>query len=315
LAAATVSSVQISDLTEWRRTVASLLLPLDIQTDDEHFHARIDAITVNGIRLFTVSASRHWLERTQRLASAGADPFFSISVQLEGTSTISQHGHHDVLLPGDFTVYDSTVPYERRFEADSTSLVVMFPQQLINLPPKALAGIAGLRISGAEGLGAIVSAFLAGMARNLKALEGRLGLSMAASMVDLVTAAFSEKMGIVAPNRSRSRLEQMMAIRESIMAKLPDPDLTPDAIAAGHFISTRQLHILFREQGTTVSTWIRERRLEMIRRDLVDPLKEDESIRTLAERWGFPDATHFSRVFKEAYGETPRRYRQQAVGR
>ncbi|MCG2622441.1 helix-turn-helix domain-containing protein [Arthrobacter sp. I2-34] len=310
--AAAVSSIQISDLTEWRRTVASLLLPLDIQTDDENFRARIDAITVNGIRLFTVSASRHWLERTRRLASAGADPFFSISVQLEGTSTISQHGHHDVLMPGDFTVYDSTVPYERRFEADSSSLVVMFPQQLINLPPKALAGIAGLRISGAEGFGAIVSAFLVGVARNLPALEGRLGLSMAASMVDLVTAAFSEKMGIVAPNRSRSRLEQMMAIRESIMAKLGDPELAPDAIAAEHFISTRQLHILFREQGTTVSTWIRERRLEMIRRDLVDPLQESESIRTLAERWGFPDATHFSRVFKETYGETPRRYRQQA---
>lgn len=303
------------DLPRWRALVDDLLLPLDIRSDHPSFGATIEAVAVNGIRLFTVTAGPHHADRTDRLASAGAssgaDPFFTISLQLEGSSSIKQGGSHALLQPGDFTVYDSTLPYTRRFDGHSSSLVVMFPQQLISLPPQALAGIAGQAISGAAGTGAIVSAFLTGVARNLPALDGKLGLGLAGSMVDLVTAAFADAMGFHPV--SSSRLEQAMAVRNWIMDRLGDPGLSPGAIAAGNFISTRQLHLLFREQGTTVSTWIRERRLEMARRDLADPLRAEDPVAAVAQRWGFADARHFARVFKAAYGRPPVQYRRAGL--
>ena len=302
-----------ANLPEWRVLVDELMLPLEIRSEHPSFGARIEAVTVNGIRLFTVSAGPHWVDRTKRLAAAGADPFFSISLQLEGRSTIEQGANSAVLGPGDFTVYDSTLPYSRRFDGQSTTLVVMFPQRMITLPPKALAGIAGRVISGTEGTGAIVSAFLTGVARNLASLEGRLGLGVASALVDLVTASFADAMGFVAP--AHSRLEQSMAVRESIMERLGDPDLSPAAIAAANFISVRQLHVLFSEQGTTASTWIRERRLEMARRDLSDPLQAALTIAGVAERWGFRDARHFSRIFRQAYGSSPNDYRKDAGAR
>lgn len=289
--------------------MASRLLPLTIDTDDvEGFHATIQGITVNGIRLFNITATKHRLERTRRLAQGSADPFYSISLQLKGTSTIEQNGNTATLQPNDFAVYDSTFPYRRTFADDSQTLVVMFPQQLINLPPRALAEIAGLGISGQNGLGAIVAHFLVGVADNLGAFQSSLGLSMAHSLVDLVSAAFSEKLGVVVPHRSDAHLELTMRIRDYIISQLSDPELGLNQIAAAHFISTRYLQVLFREQGTTVSTWMRERRLEMCRRDLADPLRHN-SIRAVAERWSFYNPAHFSRIFKDAYGYSPRDYR------
>ncbi|MFI6084636.1 AraC family transcriptional regulator, partial [Streptomyces sp. NPDC051217] len=35
------------------------------------------------------------------------------------------------------------------------------------------------------------------------------------------------------------------------------------------------------------------------------------TIATIGRSWGFPDATHFSKVFKQAYGITPRDWREQ----
>jgi AraC-like DNA-binding protein len=82
-----------------------------------------------------------------------------------------------------------------------------------------------------------------------------------------------------------------------------------------HHISLRLLHKLFEEQGTSVGRWIRERRLERCRRDLRDPAMSDLPASAIALGWGFADAAHFSRVFREAYGCPPGEYRRLGQGR
>ena len=98
-------------------------------------------------------------------------------------------------------------------------------------------------------------------------------------------------------------------IRSHIDRNLASTDLSPASIASAHFISTRHLHGLFQEQGVTVSTWIRTRRLEQCRRDLLDPMLADRPVAAIAARWGFVDAAHFSRSFKTAFGISPSEYR------
>jgi AraC-like DNA-binding protein len=78
------------------------------------------------------------------------------------------------------------------------------------------------------------------------------------------------------------------------------------------FISTRHLHNVFHETGSTVASWIRSRRLERVRRDLRDPLHSGTSVGAVAARWGFLDAAHFSRTFRDAFGESPSDWRRGA---
>ncbi|MEV7010079.1 helix-turn-helix domain-containing protein [Streptosporangium sp. NPDC051022] len=98
-------------------------------------------------------------------------------------------------------------------------------------------------------------------------------------------------------------------IRAYIDDHLGDPDLSPEAIAAAHHISTRYLYKLFARQGTSVARWVRQRRLERCRRDLSDPRLGGRAVGEVGAHWGFSDSSYFSRVFRETYGCSPRAYR------
>jgi AraC-like DNA-binding protein len=94
-----------------------------------------------------------------------------------------------------------------------------------------------------------------------------------------------------------------------IEEQLADPDLSPTIIAQKHHISPRYLHLIFSEQGTTVGTWIRSRRLAKCRAELAN-LRNDRSVTEIAMDWGFSDIAHFSRSFSSAYGVSPLKFRR-----
>ena len=81
----------------------------------------------------------------------------------------------------------------------------------------------------------------------------------------------------------------------------------PGTIAAAHFISVRQLHRLFAEQDDTVARYVRRRRLERCRDELLRSPRS--SLTSIAHRFGFADPGVFGRSFRAAYGTTPSQYR------
>jgi AraC-like DNA-binding protein len=77
-------------------------------------------------------------------------------------------------------------------------------------------------------------------------------------------------------------------------------------------ISRTSLHRLFEDEGG-VRAYIRNRRLEAVHQALTQP-GSDEPIQDLADRYGFSDAAHLSRAFRERYSVAPNAYRRQLIG-
>ncbi|WP_186404780.1 helix-turn-helix domain-containing protein [[Actinomadura] parvosata] len=100
----------------------------------------------------------------------------------------------------------------------------------------------------------------------------------------------------------------LMEVHAFIERRLGDAELDPATVAAAHHISVRYLHRLFESENTTVAAWIRQRRLERCRAELISGGKQ--SVSTIGARWGLPDAAHFSRLFRQAYGMPPAEYRR-----
>ena len=63
-------------------------------------------------------------------------------------------------------------------------------------------------------------------------------------------------------------------------------------------------------RGIRVHRTIRRQRLEACRRELRDHRRAHVAIATISARWGFADPSHFSRVFRAAYGLTPHEWRE-----
>lgn len=300
-----VSTAVARTFSEFRTAVSESFVPLHVTSArPDPFWGRIRSAEADEVHVSEVSAAEHVVERTPELIARDDRHYFKLSLQLAGTGLLIQDDREAVLNPGDLAIYDTHRPYTLVFDDEFRTMVVMFPKRLIDLPNDVVAQLTAVRMGGATGVGGIIVPFLAQLAGNLEQLSGPTGARLAHSALDLVTTMFADELDV---SRGGSHPHQvlMQRIRAYIDRNLSSAELGPAQIAAAHFISTRHLHGIFREEGTTVSSWIRQRRLERCRRDLVSPLYADRPVAAIAARWGFLDAAHFSRVFKAAYGESP----------
>ncbi|AZS46530.1 MULTISPECIES: AraC-like ligand-binding domain-containing protein [Microbacterium] len=307
--AESVSTLVARNISDFRAAVSESFVPLQVSTaGPDHFRGVIRGASVDEVHVTEVRATSHVVERTPELIARSDRSYFKLSLMLAGTGLLIQDDREAVLQAGDLAVYDTDRPYSLVFDEGFRTMVVMFPKHLISLPPDVVGQLTAVRISGQEGLGGMVVPYLTQLAGNLDQLAGTTGARLAHSALDLVSTVFTRELGLdgVSADPHRALVQR---IRSYIDRNLASTDLGPATIASAHFISTRHLHGLFQEQGVTVSTWIRTRRLEQCRRDLLDPMLADRPVAAIAARWGFVDAAHFSRAFKSAFGISPSEYR------
>ena len=132
------------------------------------------------------------------------------------------------------------------------------------------------------------------MVRHLDDSDVAANIRLSTAVMDVIGAALaapSDRSSALPPESRSTTL--LLSIKAFIERELPNPALTPSGIAAEHHISVRYLQKLFEAQGETVTGWIRRRRLERSRRDLLDPRLRARPVAAIGARWGFADATHF----------------------
>lgn len=299
----------------WHEVVNRQFVPLAVRPlGGEPFHGRVRSTCVGPLQVSEVTSSAQQVTRTPRLIARGSTDAYKVGVQLRGSCVVAQDGREAALGPGDFAVYDCSRPYSLAFDGAFRILVLVLPRRLIRLRSASPADISAVRVSGREGLGALVSPFLRRLGTVTEDVDGVAGHRVAESVVDLLTTAVAERLDAAAADPESAQRALFLRIQGFIEERLADPDLSPELIAAAHAISVRYLHKLFALHGTTVCGWLRARRLEGCRRDLADERLRLRGLGAVAARWGLHDPAHFSRLFKRAYGVTPSQYRAEAHG-
>ncbi|HEY1155514.1 MAG TPA: helix-turn-helix domain-containing protein [Arthrobacter sp.] len=293
----------------WKHLVAESFVPLNARTADvDGFQGRMRARVLDRMSIVEVTATSHEVHRTPALIAQAHERYFKLNLQLEGTGLLIQDNREAVLQPGDLAIYDTNRPYTLAFEEQTRIMVLMFPCDALSLPTDYVGQLAAVRM-GSGGLSGIVGQFIRELSANLDVLNGPSGARLATNALDLVSTMLHAEMDIT-PDRMKPQALLAVSVREYIEANLSDPLLSPASIAAAHFISTRHLHNVFHESGTTVAGWIRTQRLEGARRELRDPLHAGKPVGAVAARWGFLDAAHFSRTFRDAFGVSPSQWRR-----
>ena len=105
---------------------------------------------------------------------------------------------------------------------------------------------------------------------------------------------------------------RLRSIKTWLEHHLANPEVTLESVAKSNDISLRYLHTLFRLEGTSVSQWIWNRRLE---RSFDMLLKEDNgglSLTEIAYLVGFSSSSHFSTMFRRKFGVRPSDVRRKA---
>ena len=174
--------------------------------------------------------------------------------------------------------------------------------------PEAMVALA---MPGNASLAGLLSTFLCNFWRQrCSEREMVFGPRFSEAILDLVASAYAP-LARSCPHSSHAvaRREQ---VRGFIESHLHDPRLTPTSAAEALRMSPRYLHQIFNDDAETLARYILRRRLEECARLLVDAGHDGRTVTEIAFQYGFNDASHFGRVFRERYGVTPRQYRERA---
>jgi AraC-like DNA-binding protein len=306
------SSGRTDRLGVWRDLIRENFVALDIAAEgDRPFSGAVHSTALGHLTVASVDSTTQGCRRTPALARHDSDVYLQVGLVTRGAGLLRQDGREAALRPGDFALYETDRPFFWGLRGDWQLLVLTWPRATVALDQGDSQRLTAQTLGG-PGLGRIVGRMLRDVVTAPPELTEPGAVRLADELAELVTTVATERVPAEPPDPAEA--DVLRRIDAHIDACLADPELGPGAVAAAHFMSTRQLHRLFARRGVTVTRHIRHRRLERCRRDLLDPRAADLSVTDISRRWGFADLATFSRAFRRAYGTTPTAYRARASG-
>jgi AraC-like DNA-binding protein len=295
----------------WAATVSQMFVNLEPRLeDDSRFHGLMRAAQFGQASLSYIRAGPQIVSRTRRLAVRHEEELCKVTLQLSGTSMVEQDGRVEKLSPGELTICDHGRQYLLAFDDDVRLIVLMFSLPLLSVTPQRLTDITARPVPTTRGMGAMVGGFLMNLAGKGGEITGETAARLGDNTVGLVDTLIQDC--VEEEDRRHPHPHQILLLRVQsyIERNLGNPDLSPEEVAAVHHVSRRQLYKLFEQHDTSVVRWMRERRLHFCARDLASAELAEHSVNAIASRWGMPDHSRFCKLFKAAYGLTPREYRE-----
>lgn len=126
------------------------------------------------------------------------------------------------------------------------------------------------------------------------------------AFISMLSAACAESQQPAAPaplaDRDEARWHTLVSTFDTLLC---EPDLTVAQAAQAMGISPRLLHRLFERRGLRYGSYLLQRRLARAHGELGNPALGHLSVADIAFRAGFNNASHFSRSFRQHYGQAP----------
>jgi AraC-like DNA-binding protein len=230
-----------------------------------------------------------------------------LQIQTHGWSRNWAHQRGCRLDVGDFVILDSDDVVRTSFEVDQAVLILRLETAAMRDRLPHFGDLVGRRIDGGAGPGAPFSTFLRSVWSEIRNRDGDWANALGEVIWPMLTMACADPGE--APPRAIQHEREREGIRALIERQLDDPQLGPRMIAREAGFSVRFVQLLFAEQGTTPTAYIRRRRLQRAA-DILVSSRERISITALAMDVGFNDLSTFCRDFRRQFGMAPSRYRE-----
>ncbi|MFF5335621.1 helix-turn-helix domain-containing protein [Streptomyces sp. NPDC013181] len=289
-------------------------LDIDHRPPADEISARMEVKALGPLRVCTARSTAVTLRRTDQLVRKDEEPSLFLSLQVSGSSMGTQYGRQCVVGPGQFAVYRSDAPYTLLFDEGIDHHFLRLPLAALALPDRLVRDSTTVAFGAGDPLGRLAYTYFSHLAAS-KELHGsdQAGAVLTPS-IELLRSVLASRQGDA--ERAKEPLEATLGLRIThyIREHLADADLSAATIAAAHGISVRHLYTVLSRSGVSLGDWIRARRLEACRSELAGPQGRARTVAAIGRQWGFVNAAHFSKVFKEAYGLSPRAWRDQHGG-
>jgi AraC-like DNA-binding protein len=270
------------------------------------FETQVKAYCGARLRFAELRFSPHTTSSSQ--AGSGASRLL-VSLQKQGVAVVQQGGRESRIEPGDMFLIDPARPFTIETGEILTHSVYLEPEGVRSVVPE-LESLTAVSFRATEGAAALFRSLVDEMFALADVLDETAADRLADALPHVLAAALAHfKRSEVLPTRMRAMHKQriLQFVRENLRNHALDASL----VAASVRLSTRYVYEVFEDEGQPLMKWIWGLRLERCRNDLGSPILAARSIGEIAFYWGFNDVAHFSRAFRQRFGEAPRDYRSR----
>jgi AraC-like DNA-binding protein len=286
------------------RRIADLTAhPLDTRS----FNAKIQIARLGLVECSFIDSDPVIIERGLSNIERDKDSAYFLALQVSGAGTIRHLGRDVRLQAGDYSIFDSALPYSIEVESPVQRVVLRFPKSEFLRRGMLTDTVCGRAFSGHSGTSGLVSRLVRALYSENAESFPDIGLSLGAAMLDLIAEAESEDGARALTTRSNDQL--LRRIRMIVLENLTDPDMSVSRIAEKAGISVRYIHRVFGTSGTTLSKWIENERLERAFQTLKNPNHRHRTVQDIAFSIGFNDSGYFSQRFMRKFGKSPSQVR------
>lgn len=298
----------------WQDIVCDVFVGLDCKSDlGSAFRGSVTQAPLGKAVCSEVCSDRQHVFRTPfRIARSDQD-FVLVALGNRGDGGVVQDGRETVVHPGEFALYDTTRPYELKFNDAFTQTIFKVPRQMLQRRLGATETLTAMTFGTDVPLERLAYDFIFRLCQSADRLAPDHAAALSEQAVDLLAMALSERLGKASLPTSTHRSALLYRLKAHIRTHLADPDLSLSETAAALGISPRYVNDLLADEDTSFQRHVLAERLAQCRRDLASPVLAHRHVSEIAFGWGFNDLSHFGRVFREHFGMSPRDFRQSQL--
>ena len=230
----------------------------------------------------------------------------------EGPFSVSQFGRKTVCNPGSLVLVDTGAASVTGNCGESRILTFRMPSSIVKSHFRGIEKGCGLAADGTTGCAAVLRDLMLSIWRNRDAISKADLQRLPSSVLNLIGTVFLEQPGSLDQGRQTTPLFE--SIKEVIDAHLQAQELNTQDISRWLGVSKSYIYATTKRHGTTLGELIIAERLERCRSALADPAQMNRTIIDVALAWGFQNPSHFSRRFRDKYGESPSEFKWRVLG-
>jgi AraC-like DNA-binding protein len=297
-------SAQRDPVREWRELYARRCLRIDFEPlSDAPFRASLEPI-FEDLRVVRSRLSAGRSFRDEELVKDGDDAL-SLLIALSRNICINHQGRERRLGFGDATLLHVCATGSVSSRQDFEFIPILIPYlELTERGVRLDDGVMRLIPRRSDSLQLLRSYVLTLEKSRLGARSG-LREPIRQHIIDLVALAATAHGAIGESAMTAVAAARLAAALDCIAARIEDPGLTIAAVARSQGVSPRYLQRLIEASGTTFTGHVNELRLQRAFSLLSETSDDALRISDVALQAGFSDVSHFNRLFRARFGDTP----------
>lgn len=278
-----------------------------VDIEPKGFQAAVNLLTIGNLTISHYVGAPHAMIRTKAHIRSSDNDFYLVILPSERTFRM-EHGRYCRSSPGGISLMDNTQPFVGGHPEGLDIINVFIPRTVLERAVGPVRSLTGLTIDATQTSFPIITSYLSTLIKHGATLDPERQTRMAAVAVELIAAGFSEKLQ-TDPPRSLSGAAIVSRAQAFIADHIGVEGLSINDVAAGLNISVRRLQEVASAENIALMDWMWERRIQLARAKLADPAHIAMPVGLIAYQCGFASQAHFSRRFKERFGQTPTEYK------